>query len=507
MKLNTSQLTCIDMAFVIRKPPILTTKLDAYPYQIESVMAVRSLPYSAIFHEQGLGKTKIAIDLALSWLDEDVVDTVFVITKKALVQNWVDEINVHSHITPRVLLSQNKRENNVALNSPVVLYVMNYEMIEVNFEIIKLFQKTCRVAAILDESQKIKNPDSNLTNCFHLLANGFVKRVIMTGTPVANRPFDLWSQIKFLDDGEALGQSFAEFKQKTDLPKDGSDREEYSAELSGIMNQIRPFSIRETKETSGIELPSKTILTHFVDMAPQQAKIYANYRNDMAHEFEGDNGKIKDSAESILKRLLRLVQCASNPILIDQSYEESPGKFSQLSVILEEIELKGQKTIVWTSFIESVNWLFSNLLPYNPVKVHSDLDIDVRNNALRRFKTDPSCRLLVATPGAAKEGLTLTVANHAVFYDRSFSLDDYLQAQDRIHRISQTDECFVHNLIAKTTIDEWIDRLLTAKHHAAQLAQGDIDQSEFADRFEFDLSDILQEILSPEIHDLPHQQL
>lgn len=68
--------------------------------------------------------------------------------------------------------------------------------------------------------------------------------------------------------------------------------------------------------------------------------------------------------------------------------------------------------------------------------------------------------MLIATPAAAKEGLTLTVANHAVFYDRSFSLDDYLRAQDRIHRISQTRTCFVTNLIASHSIDEWVDVLL-----------------------------------------------
>src|SRR6185312_16132289 len=96
-----------------------------------------------------------------------------------------------------------------------------------------------------------------------------------------------------------------------------------------------------------------------------------------------------------------------------------------------------------------------------------------RSGALSSFKNDSECRVLVATPGAAKEGLTLTVTNHAIFYDRSFSLDDYLQAQDRIHRISQGKPCYVHNLIARNTIDEWVDRLLAAKHLAAQLGQGD----------------------------------
>lgn len=491
------------MAFIFRKPPILSTKLDAYPYQLDAVMAVKDLPYSAIFHEQGLGKTKIAIDLVISWLTEDIVDTIFIITKKSLIQNWVNEINTHSYITPRTLLSNNRRENNAALNSPVVLYVMNYEVISVNFELLKLFQKTCRIGAILDESQKIKNPNSNLTKCFHLLANGFIRRVIMTGTPVANRPFDLWSQIKFLDDGEALGKSFVEFKNKTDLPKNENQKKTYSATLESIINKVKSFSIRETKKSSGLELPSKTILTHSVKMELLQTQIYADYRDKLAHEFEGPNGKIKDSAEYILKRLLRLVQCASNPILIDESYKELPGKFSKLNAILNKARLKGEKTIVWTSFIENANWLSSQLSSYNPVKVHSKLAIEDRNNALQKFKIDPACLLLVATPGAAKEGLTLTVANHAVFYDRGFSLDDYLQAQDRIHRISQTQKCFVHNLISKGTIDEWVDRLLTAKYHAAQLSQGDISQSEFLDSFNFNLTDALKEILRSSNKSLP----
>ena len=82
------------MAFKLRKPPRLSARHEAYPYQLDAVMAVKTLPYAAIFHEQGLGKTKIAIDLMLLWLGEDLVDTIFVVTKKTLVQNWVDELGV-----------------------------------------------------------------------------------------------------------------------------------------------------------------------------------------------------------------------------------------------------------------------------------------------------------------------------------------------------------------------------------------------------------------------------
>ena len=195
------------MAFKLRKPPRLTTRHQAYPYQLDAVRAVKNLPYAAIFHEQGLGKTKIAVDLMLFWLARDLVDTVFVVTKKILVENWTQEIAAHSFVTPRVL-SGNRRQNSIALNSPVLIYIMNYEVISTNLDLISAFLRTCRTAAILDESQKIKNPKSRITECFLSIGPRFSKRIILTGTPVANRPFDIWSQIAFLDGGESLGSSF-----------------------------------------------------------------------------------------------------------------------------------------------------------------------------------------------------------------------------------------------------------------------------------------------------------
>lgn len=484
------------MAFNLKNPPSLLPRHEAYPYQLDAVRAVQSLPYSAIFHEQGLGKTKIAIDLLLIWLSEDVVDTVFIATKKTLVQNWVDEFAAHSHITPRVL-SGNRRDNSIALNSPVLVYVMNYEVVATNLDLMREFLATCRVAAILDESQKIKNPESKLAKSFHALADGFARRVIMTGTPVANRPYDIWSQVKFLDNGETFGESFSEFKDSLDIPSCAAESAGYGEVLSGVMRKIKSFSVRDTKETAGLELPDKTILTHSVSLAPKQAEIYASYRDNMAYEFKEGDASNYDDAEYILKRLLRLVQCASNPRMVDGNYTEIPGKFTKLLGLLGEIDMQAHKVIIWTGFVQNIDWLHSHLSRYMPQKVQGEMPVFARNNALRKFKKEDRCRILLATPGAAKEGLTLTVANHAIFYDRGFSLDDYLQAQDRIHRISQNEECFVHNLMATNTIDEWVDVLLNAKHQAARLTQGDISRDTFETNFQCGLSSTLAQILLP----------
>ena len=505
------------MAFVLRRKPDLSAKHAAYPYQFDAIRAVKDRQYAAIFHEQGLGKTKIAIDLALLWLEGDDVDTVFIVTKKALVENWRNEIAAHSHITPHVLAG-NRAKNSASLNSPVLLYVTNYEVLASNAATIRLFLKTCRVGCILDESQKIKNPKATLTRFFLELAPHFERRIIMTGTPAANRPYDIWAQIKFLDNGAALGGSFDEFKEAMDLPTYGSREadhddgfadthfsssenmgstvKDYGDRLASVFDHLRSFTVRETKDTAGIHLPEKTVVARHVDLPEWQMIKYASYRDELAYEYSVDGSLQIDDADSILKRMLRLVQCASNPGLIDGCFDRDPGKFPHLLDMCREFT-SDSKLIIWTGFIGNVNWLAAKLSEFDPVCMHGNLPIHQRNEAVTRFMNS-SNPVLIATPGAAKEGLTLTVANHAIFFDRGFGLDDYLQAQDRIHRISQTRKCYIHNLMANDTIDEWVDVLLTAKFHAAQLAQGDIKVDAFREAFHTDVAEALQAVLFPD---------
>ncbi|TPN84170.1 DEAD/DEAH box helicase [Mesorhizobium sp. CU2] len=469
-----------------------------FAYQLDAVEAVKHLPFAALFHEQGLGKTKIGIDVALEWLREDVVDSILFVTKRSLVQNWLDEIRAHSYLKPRVM-DQNHASNFYAFNSQTPLYLGHYEVIRSEERRMELFLKTRRVGVILDEAQKIKNPETDLAKSFHRLAPRFVRRIIMTGTPVANRPYDLWSQVFFLDQGASLGTDFPSFKQQLDLTNDlwanDSRRERFEDALAGVFARIREFSVRETKASTGIELPEKRIQNVPVELAPRQRALYNEIKDELSASVVVGSQLIEDDAEEVLKRLLRLVQLASNPRLIDESYEEQPGKFAALDRLVEGAVSAGSKLIVWSSFVANVDQLANHLKPYGAVKVHGALDIAARNEAISVFKRDPDCRVLVATPGAAKEGLTLTVANHAIFYDRSFSLDDYLQAQDRIHRISQSQTCYVWNLIGADTVDEWVDALLAAKRLAAQLAQADVDKNEYSRLANYDFGRIVKEIL------------
>ena len=377
----------------------------------------------------------------------------------------------------------------------------HYEVMHSERGRLKLFAKARHLGMILDESQRIKNPSTKAAVALHELAPLLTKRVIMTGTPVANRPYDIWSQIFFLDQGASLGASYQSFKSEMDMTKDLGTNQQvtraFETRLAQIFQKISHFSIRETKDSAEVQLPSKSIRNTTVELEPVQAQLYRKYRSDLAAEILRDAVKTVDEAEMVLKRLLRLVQVASNPALVDESYRGTPGKFKRLDNIVTDRDPNGPKTIIWTAFTRNADTIAQRYPAFHPALVHGARSIADRNEDLRRFMTDPDCRLLVATPGAAKEGLTLTVADHAVFFDRTFSLDDYLQAQDRIHRISQTNECLVENLVAAGTVDEWVGELLSAKELAASLAQGDIGLEEYRDNATYGFNRVLTEILDP----------
>ena len=83
-----------------------------------------------------------------------------------------------------------------------------------------------------------------------------------------------------------------------------------------------------------------------------------------------------------------------------------------------------------------------------------------------------------------------------IFYDRGFNLDDYLQAQDRIHRISQKKECNIYNILMNDSVDIWIDKLLIAKQNAAFLAQGDYKLSQYEKKADYSFGDMIKQILN-----------
>ena len=482
----------------LKREPCLDSKQKAFPYQEEAFNSVKDLLYSGIFHEQGLGKTKIAIDLALYWLAEKDIDTILIVSKKQLVQNWINEFKFHTHIKPAIL-NTNKQNNFYTFNGAARVVITNFETISAEKERFKLYLKSRNVAIIIDESAKLKNPKSKLTSDFIELSPLFKIKTIMTGTPVANRPYDIWSQIYFLDYGKSLGDDFDKFQRNAnlsnDLYKDDRKRALFEENLESIYKKISSFTVRETKNSNIINLPDKEYKNILIPFEKHQKFLYEKIRNELVVLVEKKSEIVVDDSTQVLKRLLRLVQVASNPKLVDESYTNITNKEKKLEELVETIINNQEKCIIWSNFIENVDSITKKYSKYNAVKIHGKLTIEERNKAVEKFRRD-EFKILVATPQAAKEGLTLTMANHVIFYDRGFSLDDYLQAQDRIHRISQKKTCFVYNLMIEDSIDVWVDTLLEAKRISAALAQGDMDFADYSSSVNYSFGEVIKQILN-----------
>lgn len=489
------------------KAPILLAKKNAFPYQAQAVESIRDLDYAAIFHEQGLGKTKIAIDLLLYWLKQTDIDSVMIVTKKQLVQNWINEFKNHTSITP-VVVDSNKNNNYYSFISPAAVMLTHFEAVVSEIERMQLYLRTRNVAIIIDESAKLKNPNTKLTQTFFELSPLFKKKVIMTGTPVANRPYDIWAQVFFLDQGKSLGVNYEDFKNQTDLSNklySDADRQiQFENSVSDIYRKISAFSVRETKNSGIIQLPQKVFIREEAEFDALQKELYERIRKELMIEVMKNGELIQDDSSYIIKRLLRLVQVASNPRLVDERYRGNSSKEIVLNKLITDIIRSDEKCIVWTNYIENVNLFCKEYSDIGSVKIHGGMKIADRNRSVEKFRND-STKVLFATPASAKEGLTLTMANHVIFYDRSFSLDDYLQAQDRIHRISQTRTCYIHNIILKDSIDEWIDILLQSKQKAANLAQGDITLEEYRQEADYSFGALVKEILGIEDLEEPYE--
>lgn len=464
---------------------------EALPHQIEGVRFLRERAAAALFDEQGLGKSKQLIDAISDEVRDGGIDAAVIICPNTLKTTWGQEIERHSRHRYAVFGAGKRARREGFRSLRATFYVINYEAVAAELVSLRALLRFRRCALVLDESHRVKTPAAKVTRAVHALRREAAKKIIMTGTPVANKPEDLWSQLFFLDDGLSAGATFEEFKARYLSATGGYVR------LEELRERLSVLALRRKKEGT-IDLPPKTFVRMNVALLGQQLAMYEQMRNELELWVRNLSGEeFLAQGENILSRLVRLSQLASNPGLLDATYTGVPAKFQALDRILDEL-LKdpSEKAIVWTSFVPNIAALMARYARLNPVAIHGEVDRGARDRAVAAFMRDSSVRLLVANPAAAREGLTLTEARTAVYLDRTFNLVDFLQSQDRIHRISQRRACEIVLLIAENTIDEFIDFTLEQKTRLARYAQGDVADIAPAD-LALEKPVILQALLSP----------
>ncbi len=450
-----------------------TARSRPYPHQVEATSFLGNREYAALFDEQGLGKTKIIVDTICRQLAREQVEGALIVCKKSLLGTWEQEIAKHSHLRS-ITLRGSEGVRGKRFMWFAHFYLVNYEMLISEKERVFDLVRTRVMAVVLDESQRIKNPESKATVAVHELRSLAKRRYILTGTPVANTPEDVWAQVYFLDGGEALGSSLKEFFAKFGISKKPHKESVIDERgLALLRDCLQPFSIRRLKDDV-LELPEKRYETIAVELEREQRKRYDELREKLRLWIvQMDGAEVKDDSRNILKRLLRLVQISSNPALIDLSYTNTPAKVAAIQELVGKILHNNEKAVVWTSFVGNIRMLRRLFQQVGAAMLFGEIPIAERDQIVREFQEGQHIRVLVANPAAAKEGLTLTAANHAIYMDRNFNLTDYLQSQDRIHRISQEKPAHIYNMVGSNTIDEYLEDVVYRKQIVARFVTGD----------------------------------
>lgn len=449
--------------------------------QKRDVSKLIGLRHGANFSVPGAGKTTAILAVHSILKSKGIVDKLLVVSPINAFISWSDELSDILGITPLRLSTNMIRDPNEIIQIQEDVIIVNYEKIRKDIDnLIPLFLKY-KVHVILDESHRIKGGTNNLSFTQIISISDLAKRRdILSGTPMPQSYHDLEPQFDFLWPSEFL---------IPDMENVADERKK----IKLLSEAIEPLFVRTTKNE--LELGPLIPLYKKIDIGPLQKELYKLFKSEAARKLSGMDRITSFNFRKIGKSVIRLIQAASNPILLsekndfldetlpipegemfwqllDEFYKyEKSAKINYILKRLDELiaENNDTKVLIWSSFIKNIQLLEKILHKFHPVSIYgavpsgSDEEEGTRERQIRIFHEDKNCRVMLANPQACGEGISLHKACHyAIYLDRTFNAAYYLQSIDRIHRLGldKNIETRVEILISKGTIDEiLIDRI------------------------------------------------
>ncbi|MBK9071320.1 MAG: DEAD/DEAH box helicase [Myxococcales bacterium] len=305
---------------------------------------------------------------------------------------------------------------------------------------------------ILDESQAIKNPDSQTARAAYALPGTW--RVALSGTPIENRIDELWSQFHFTNPG-LLGDR-KEFVQ-------GYDR----GPSEKLHARLRPFLLRRKKIEVAPDLPPRTETTITIALNNEEQTLYNHVLAATQAEITALVGK--GNMLGALEALLRLRQVCNHPALLPGITDPKPSsKVEYLVDALSAAAASGHKALVfsqWTSFLDLIE-------PALKVAGLGFLRLDGsttnRGDVVAKFQADEGPPVMLLSLKAGGTGLTLTAADHVFICDPWWNPAVEDQAADRAHRIGQDKPVNIYRLVAQNTVEERVLALAAQKRLLAE---------------------------------------
>lgn len=445
--------------------------------------------HAANFSVPGSGKTTV-IYAAYSYLKNiGEVDKLLVIGPRSCFAPWEEEALGcfgKAILSKRLSGTKSARTSTYLQSEEYELFLCTYQTAANDVSELSQLLARHKFLMVVDESHNIKRIDDGVwASALLRLARFAKRRAILSGTPIPNSSLDLWTQFTFLWPGQQILGDKESFKHLVNDLKD----------TDTVRNAVKPFYFRVRKKELLLRDPEFVI--HKFPLNPYQKKIYQALSSKFLQESEFTTEEKIHLRFWRKARLVRLIQTASNPsLLLHQSIEfdvpplsgedssileliedypkyEMPAKFEILVNLVNEQVAKGQKLVIWTTFIHNIKMINGLLKDFETYTIYGEVPKDENENLefnreqqIREFKSSQTPAILIANPAACAESISLHKECHtAIYLDRTFNCGQYLQSLDRIHRIGLNKGTLVtyHILEAEASIDETITRRLSEK--------------------------------------------
>ena len=436
------------------------TDLPLFPYQKVGSSFLYKIGSGLLGDEMGLGKTIQSLAVCV----KSEAKKVLIFCPASVKWQWHDEIQRFIKGADVVVIEGNKAERDILWAKSARFYVVNYELLLRDFD---LMNKTDWDIIIADEATKISNPTAKQSKAIKKLKAK--RRIAMTGTPVSNRANEIWNLIDFISPG-AFGDYWS-FLNRYCLKNQWGGIFGYQ-NMDELRDKLKRYMIRRLKKDVLPELPEKIITDIPFEMTEEEKALYKKIKKEILFEIEkSDISKIESpmTIQYTLVKMTRLRQLADSMELLGEQTKSS--KLEVLKELLEESITGDKKVIIFTQFAQMADILERDLSDYKPLKISGTIKEEYKD-VVDKFNKDEECKILIMT-SAGQFGLNIQRASIIFHYDQEWSLAKMQQREGRAHRYGQKDTVMVYNLLAKGTLDYYVQKVLHKKAELSASILGD----------------------------------
>ena len=439
-----------DRLFCMLQPPLesllqhstVDFPFEPFPHQFQGV-AFLFLRHSAILaDEMGLGKTMQTITTIRLLLRSARLQRLLLVCPKPLVTNWVREFHLWAPEIPTCVIEGSQSLRQFLWNNPdLPVKIANYELMNRDLDLIQEAGLHYDLV-VLDEAQRIKNRFSATSQAVCQLPRR--RSWALTGTPIENSTDDLVGIFEFLSPGY--------------LSPGMNTRQ--------LRHAVRDHILRRTKTEVLTDLPPLLIRDELLDLHSDQHRTYQQAESDGVITLNEMGDSI--TVQHVFELVLRLKQiCNFDPLTGNSS------KIEQLQANLEEVIASGQKAIIFSQWVKTIEQIQQRIPEAHALEYHGKIPSAKRDGILSEFRNDPRRHVLLMSYGAGSVGLNLQFCRYVFLFDQWWNPAVEDQAINRAHRIGSAGSVTVTRMISQGTIEERINAVLQSKRELFETVLSD----------------------------------